>query len=115
MTETPDQPTADSETGDGLALSSLAQSLTMLAGVIPMIGAIFSGPSNFIGLGIAVIIDIPFILLAVFLWKSVADFRREHRAAYDAGQQKIDKLPLSERFIWKTDARGEPIKRSTKK
>jgi uncharacterized membrane protein YbhN (UPF0104 family) len=50
-------------------------------------------------------------MFVVYRTRLLLDFRRENRAAYDAGQQKLNAVPRGKRFIWQTDHYGDPIGR----
>lgn len=50
-------------------------------------------------------------MFMVYRTRLLLDFRSENRAAYDAGQQKLNAVPLDKRGIWQTDHYGDPIVR----
>jgi hypothetical protein len=62
------------------------------------------------GFCLAIILALPFVLFAVSRWSKVLNFRKMYRDEYRAGQNKLGNLAPSERWIWKTDEHGDPIR-----
>lgn len=55
------------------------------------------------------------ILTFPFSWLPVIRFAREHRAAYKAGEKKMEQVASKDRWIWATDIYGDSLRKKRAK